>query len=146
MLDNILPVNMPTLYLTPFEQKLVRSDLLKEWKWTLSDETLQSYETTDELDARLKLLSKSRNVELERLSQKISAKLDMGESLENLPEDVSDEAFTLMLFGIGAMGMTALIEILSRDAKSQDDLFNMAALTAARHALLQANSSQAASK
>ncbi|HRH94141.1 MAG TPA: hypothetical protein PKV72_06460 [Candidatus Peribacteria bacterium] len=138
---------MPTLYLTPFEQKLVRSDLLKEWKWTLGTETLQSYETPEELDQRMKLLSRGNNAELEKLAKKITAKLDLGQELDKLmPEDVSDEAFTMLLFGIGALGMTALIEILGRDAKSQDDLFNMAALTAARHALLEANTAQGAAK
>lgn len=138
---------MPTLYLTPFEQKLVRSDLLQEWKWTLASETLQSYESPEELDQRMKLLSRGNNAELEKLSKKITAKLDLGEELGKLmPEDVSDEALTMLLFGIGALGMTALIEILGRDAKSQDDLFNMAALTAARHALLEANTAQGAAK
>lgn len=138
---------MPTLYLTPFEQKLVRSDLLQEWKWTLADEALQAYESPEELDMRMRLLSRGSNAELEKLSKKITAKMDLGQELEKLmPEDVSDEAFTMLLFGIGALGMTALIEILGRDAKSQDDLFSMAALTIARHALLEANTAQGVAK
>ncbi len=138
---------MPTLYLTPFEKKIVRSDLLQEWKWTLKDETLQSYESPSELDVRMKLLARGKNAELEKLVEKINAKLDLGEELDSLiPEGVSDEAFTMLLFGIGALGMTALIEILAHDAKSQDDLFNMAAITGARHALLEANMAQPAAQ
>lgn len=131
---------MPSLYLTQFEQKLLRSDLLQEWKWDLKDEQLEACESAEELDKRMKLLSKGMNPQMEKLVKKINAKLDLGERLNELaPEGVSDDAFALLLFGIGALGMTALIELLLRDAKSQDDLFDIAAITCARHALLQAN-------
>lgn len=133
---------MPSLYLTPFEQKLLRSDLLQEWKWELKEEKLEACETPAELDKRMKLLARGKNPQMEKLVQKINAKLDLGEKLTELtPEGVSDDAFALLLFGIGALGMTALVELLLRDAKSQDDLFDIAAITNARHALMKANRS-----
>lgn len=131
---------MMTLYLTAFEQKLLRSDMLKDWKWGLEEEFIGEFESTEELDARMKLISSGKFPEMQKLAAKISATMERGETLDSLlPDDFTDSAFLLLLFGIGTLGMSGLIEVLLQNAKSFDDLEGIAALSEARHILLQAN-------
>ncbi len=138
---------MQKMYLTEFEQKLLQTlhpSLFAAGKQSFVTETTDAYETPADLDSRMRILAQGEYPEIKKLADHVVAKLERGTSMEKfLPEDISDEALMLILFGIGALGMTAIIEFMIRDAHNEQQLQDIAEVTKARRMLLETNASVA---
>ncbi len=109
------------------------------FKGRVESETLDSFETEEELAERLSKTSYDQYPEVKGMIDKL---LTSG-NIDDLDfEKLSDGALDVLLFSIGACGISALIEISLQDEVSKDAVEAIATLSAARHRVLTVNSSK----
>ncbi len=131
-----------TFFLTADERRLFHAlprEVRTPWEESLIDEVLTAYETPADLRSRRQSMPFNRYPELKNLIEKIDASVPADElSFDALPA----EAVPLLLAAIGAAGVSAVIEALLKDdtaIRSSDDLEGVAALSRARHQMLEDN-------
>lgn len=129
--------------LTKEEQMLLTKlspDVQALFKGRVESETLDSYESEEELVERLTKSSYEKYPEVKTMLQKF---LDSGDVNDFSFDDLSDGALDVLLFSIGACGISALIEIsLQSDILDQEGAEAVATLATARHRVLTVNSSK----
>lgn len=134
---------MATLYLRACEQELVGnlpSDLAE--LLPIEEEASMEYETHTELVVRMRLVASDAHPEVRELVLNILETLQQGRDLDPLLlNTVPHESLPVVYFGMGALGLSALIEVLIPSVKTQSDLEGIAGLSKIRHLLLEANSS-----
>ena len=128
------------LHLTADERPLfdaLPDDVKGAWEGKLAEETLDAYETPEQLAVRLSVFDDQP--EVKRAVDAVFAALKDGASPDavELP-DMPEEVVPRVLFALGAGGMSALLQILLRSATA-DSLEGIAALSQARHLLLEQN-------
>jgi hypothetical protein len=106
----------------------------------VESETLESYESEEELVERLSKASYDKYPEVKAMLEKFTKSGDVNDfSFDTL----SDGALDVLLFSIGACGISALIEIsLQSDSLDKDAAEALATLSVARHRVLTVNSSK----
>ncbi|MAE68620.1 hypothetical protein CL635_02320 [bacterium] len=127
------------LHLTAVEKAVFEAlpDSLQEG-WTVVDETLDSYESERQIVMRYRLADFSAYPQVAVMVERIANGESPGDvSLNDLPDGVQKELY----FTMGARGVNALIQTLLPEMKSDDELAALAALSAARHKLLEINAS-----
>jgi hypothetical protein len=139
---------MDLLFLTPGERTHLFSKLpvsvQDAWKDRLREETLESYEPPEELRQRAKESAFSDHPGVKAMFEKMAKHMEEGKpgnpfdaiALDDFPED----AMPSFLFMIGACGTEFFIESLLREpGLTDEDMTNIAALSRARHQMLQMN-------
>lgn len=134
---------MATLYLRPVERKLFE-ELPTDLRETclVEEEGLASYERPSELVVRMRLVASDAHPEVRDFVLRMLKALQRGEEID--PEvlgDLPHDSLPVVYFGMGALGLSALIESVLPSVESAEDLEGLAALTKARHLLLEANAS-----
>lgn len=126
------------IILTLAEQSLYNllPDSLKEG-WSVKEETLSSYESERQIVMRHRLADFTAYPQVAVMVERIVN----GESFENfsisdLPDTIQNELY----FMIGARGVNALMQTLLSEITTDEDVVALAALSAARHKLLEINS------
>ncbi len=128
-----------TLHLTKNEQLWFNqfSDALKEG-WDVKEETLDSYETDEDLDIRYRLARFHAYAPLKKLIEEAkSGKPTMQMSLKDIPQ----EMIPTIMFTIGAKGIAAMMSVLLAKSATDEDIKALAQLSMLRHSILEANAS-----
>lgn len=134
---------MATLYLRTPEQELLEK-LSPDMKGAcdVEEETLTSYERPTDLVVRMRLVASDTHPEVRDFVLHMIEALQRGEDIEpNALDGLPQESLPIVYFGMGALGLCALIEVLLPVAESPEDLEGLAGLTKVRHLLLEANAS-----
>lgn len=129
----------PVLYLTQDEKKIFEnlSEALREG-WKIQDETINAYETDEQLAVRVSMADTDRWPELKKLMQEMKEGKEVNVTdIKSIPESAMPE----LLFTIGARGVTMLIYALMQKAKDDQDIEGLAAFSMLRHDLLETNAS-----
>lgn len=108
------------------------------FKDRIESEVLESYESEEELVDRLSKTSYDKYPEVKAMLDKLMTSGNLEEfDLEAMP----DGALDVLLFSIGACGISALVELSLQDTELDADAAEaIAALTKARHRVLTVNS------
>jgi predicted AlkP superfamily pyrophosphatase or phosphodiesterase len=128
--------------LTKEEQALLKKlapNVQALFKDRVEAESLTSFETEEELVERMSKASYEQYPEVKTMMEKLVQSGDMTDL--NL-EKLSDGALDVLLFTIGACGISALIELSLQDSVGKDDVEALATLSLARHRVLTVNSSK----
>lgn len=128
--------------LTKEEQALLKKlapNVQALFKDRVEAESLTSFETEEELVERMSKASYEQYPEVKTMMEKFA--------VTGNPEDLSfdklsDGALDVLLFSIGACGISALIEISLQEQVTQDEVDVIATLSAARHRVLTVNSAK----
>ncbi|OGJ72007.1 hypothetical protein A2454_05430 [Candidatus Peribacteria bacterium RIFOXYC2_FULL_55_14] len=134
---------MATLYLRPSERELLEKlPSALAGACAVEDEELTSFESTSELVVRMRLVASDAHPEVRDFVLGVLHDLQRGKeinpkALARLPH----ESLPVVYFGMGALGLCALIEVLFPSVRSREDLEGLAGLTKVRHLLLEANAS-----
>lgn len=130
---------MSTIFLTKEEQPLfakIAASLTEGW--TLETEDQTAYETPEVLEMRGNISPLRRHPAVKEIAEKVQ----IGEKIENLKmPELSDEDVAEFFFMIGAKGMTIFLEMLLKEAKTDDDLRLIGHISDLRHSLLETNAS-----
>jgi hypothetical protein len=131
-----------TLHFTPSElahyEKLPAA--LREG-WIVKEETGTAYETEEVLEIRRAMLRFQKNPSLQPLLEKLKQNIPLEQlTSKDLPEEILPDLF----FGMGARGVTVLIELAFGNVKDEEDVAGLAGLTKIRHDLLEANAKASA--
>ena len=134
---------MATLYLRAYEQELLEklpADVASVC--VVEEEGLAAYETPTELVVRMRLVASDVHPEVREFVLGILEKLQKGEDLDpKIFATLPHESLPIVYFGMGAIGLCALVEALFPEVKTGEDLEGLAGLTKMRHLLLEANAS-----
>lgn len=134
---------MHTLYLRACEQELCEKlppALCKEC--AMVEEELASYEHPRELVVRMRLVASDAHPEVRELVLSIQDALQRGRDIDPAVLNVvPHESLPIVYFGMGALGLSALIEVMLSQVKTPQDIAGIAGLTKIRHILLEANAS-----
>lgn len=137
--DNVVA----TLYLRPCEQEILENlpqDLISSY--LVEEEALTQYETPTELVVRMRLVASDTHPEVRELVLTILEVLQQGKPLDpSILSTVPHESLPVVYFGMGALGLSALIETVLPSVRQQSQLDGIAGLSKIRHLLLEANSS-----
>jgi hypothetical protein len=132
-----------TVYLTQDERTLfdaLPAALKKAHAKSVENETIDAYETDNELRTRLQSASFTKDPRALLLAEKIMHKASHNESMDDVTSDeMPEELLSSVLFGMGAVGIAGLVEAMLPDCENDDDFEAVAALTRARHKILVAN-------
>lgn len=136
---------MSTLYVTSEEKELFQAlpdSVTSAWDGDIEVETLESYESSSELIVRMRLVTSDGHPEVREFVFNTLEKLQNGGELHaNVLDDVPSESLPVVFFGIGAIGLAAIIEMTLHKVQDADDLDGLAALSLVRHIILQTNAS-----
>lgn len=130
---------MNTLHLTTEEQKWFETlpAALKEG-WTVEPETIDAYETAEELQVRLNITRMPKFPPVDKLLQKLRDGADIKDvNLDDLPEEMMPSFF----FAIGAKGVSIFMGALFKLAKDDEDVQALCAMSLIRHDILETNAS-----
>ena len=106
--------------------------------WSVIDETLDCFESERQIVMRYRLADFSAYPQVGVMVERIvNGESPADVSLNDLPDGVQKELY----FTMGARGVNSLIQTLLPDVNSDDELAALAALSAARHELLEINAS-----
>ncbi len=135
----------PVLHLRPNERKVFEglSDSIQE-EWKVDEETLESYERSEELEMRYRMASFD-DPALQTLCEEVKRAKDARDiekiagtvDFSSLPHAQVAELF----FILGTRVLSAMIRFTLERAESDEDLEGIAALTEIRHMLFEANTS-----
>ena len=130
---------MDTLYLTAHEKELIQS-LPAELQVSFELEELEAYETEEQLDIRMTMLAERDHLTLHefldgfRSAMEQEAEIDLS-FMQRFPNALIPE----LLFAMGAIGISAIIECVLPDAQTERHIEGVAALSSFRHRILEAN-------
>lgn len=133
------------LYLTTEEQEEffanLPQDIQKKWATLVRDETLDAYETAEELQKRMKESTMlQEHPELQAFFEKMSQQLASGKQVEQLSlDDMPEDAIPAFLYDVGASGVSVFIQMALQSDPQPEDMDGIAALSRARHHILQIN-------
>ena len=130
---------MNTIYLTAGEQNVFQnlSPALREG-WEVKEETLNAYETDEELDIRAHISRLSKHPAVAALMAQLKAGTPVQSlSINDIPEDILPTFY----FAIGARGVSTLIMILLSELATDEDMQGLSGFTAIRHDILETNAS-----
>ena len=137
---------MPSLlFLTVDERKEIferlEAGMKKAWEKSVREENIDAYESMEELQKRLSEADLGQFPGVEAALEKAIKQLAEGKKLEDVSlDDFPADAIPSFLYSIGACGTSALLEmILQEKGLSDEDLEGAAALSRARHRILQIN-------
>lgn len=126
------------IILTPAEQATYNAlqDSLKEG-WTVTEESLNCYESERQIVMRHRLADFTAYPQVAVMVERIVSGEEVEHiSLSDLPDGVQKEIY----FTMGARGVNALMQTLLKEITTDEDVVALAALSAARHKLLEINS------
>lgn len=104
--------------------------------WTVVDETLDCYETERQIAMRCRLADFTPYPQVAQFVERVAGGESPGNlSLNDLPDDVQKELY----FTMGARGVNAMMQGLLSVITNDDEVAALAALSAARHKLLEIN-------
>ncbi|PIQ76602.1 hypothetical protein COU78_02750 [Candidatus Peregrinibacteria bacterium CG10_big_fil_rev_8_21_14_0_10_49_24] len=111
-------------------------------RYTQEAEEGAQYESYRELIVRMRLVASDAHPEVRELVLTILEVLQRGKELDpHILSAVPHESLPVVYFGMGALGLSALIETVLPSVRTQSELDGVAGLTKIRHLLLEANSS-----
>lgn len=106
----------------------------------IETESLESFETPEQMRYRFDHCTLPKSPAFDVIAQKISTQVSAGEDIHDLNLTTLSAADLHSLFSmIGAVGVSAFIELGLCTCASSDDLRAIASLTHARHGLLLSN-------
>ena len=132
---------MATLILRAAEQELAEKlpDSLKD-TYLIEEESLTSYERPTDLVVRMRLVASDSHPEVRDVVLGMLDTLQKGGEIQpDVLDAIPHESLPIVYFGMGALGLCALIEALIPSIETQEDLEGIAALTKVRHLLLESN-------
>ncbi len=141
--------NDDTFYIVDEELALLTPAAKKAWENRLKKETLTAYETPAQIDARMKAVNYAQYPELQKQIDGYVSAIKAGKAPKLEFNNFPEEAVGSFLFSIGASGMSFYIHLYLQDKKTQENAEVMeavAALSRARHTMLQKNEAVFATK
>lgn len=119
----------------------VPAKLKSAWEKKVLEETIDAYETPEELKRRMETPAFDKYPEAKAFAEKVAKKMEAGGSIDDVPfSDFPKEAIPTLLYNLGACGVTALMELAFQQPELDEDVLeDMAALSRARHRILQIN-------
>ncbi len=127
---------MQTLLLTHDEQALYKGLSAELQTASVQDETIDAFESNDELALRYQMATFDRDPSVKNLLQYVrEGKYDQVDL-----ESISPEILPDLYFTMGARGLSALAQSVLSTANSAEDLEQLEAITLIRHEILLANS------
>jgi hypothetical protein len=136
---------MGTMFLTTSERAVFDAlprALREGWVERTKEEGGTAYESEKQRETRLRIVAEEykRYPHLQRIAEGALKQVAEGKGPEDLSlEEIPQDALMPLLFSLGASGVSALIEALLGDVKSDEDLSGIAALSEVRHAILESN-------
>jgi hypothetical protein len=133
------------LYLTAEEKKLFFNKLpdaiRKSWELSLKEETIDAYETAQELEKRGEEVARDPDAAQPEFARMLNAHLESGKGLDDVPiADIPPNILYDGFYQMGASGLSAFIQLSLQDADIEDqDMIGIATLTLVRHHVLEAN-------
>jgi hypothetical protein len=130
------------LYLTATERSAfdaLPTTMRETWSAFVQVENGTAYETSQELEERLKTMPLKRFPKVAAYAQRAWLALQSGQDLEPLGHDLPQESLPVLLHVMGATGISKLIEHLLSDVKVANDLQAIARFSDVRHMLLKTN-------
>lgn len=134
------------LYLTQEEidnifEKLP-AKIQKTWKKRLQVETIDAYETEQELTARLNKTKYDDIPGMEAFAKHAVTALSSDDVESASPAGIPEAAYPRFFYSIGACGMSAMLEIAMQDPKISNEIMEtVAGMSFVRHIILEANAS-----
>lgn len=135
---------METIYLTKEEKEIFDSlpaGSKNRWLDRVQRETIDAYETPEELERRMIGARYERFPQVRRIVDDMIHASAEGKSINDVSvEDFPDEAVPTFLYGIGALGMSAIIKAQLQEVRLNDALLEtIGALSRSRHLVLKSN-------
>ncbi len=135
---------METLLLTKSENALfgkVPKSITDAWGGTVTMETNDSFETEDLLQTRLQTLKELKNrPAVANLVKKAVEEIESTGDIARVDfSHLDEETLHLYFSGIGALGVSALIEFGLQEVASPEDLKALSYVSHIRHGLLESN-------
>ncbi len=131
------------VHLTADEQKLFEAlpaAVKAVFKKRIETEIIDAYETEAELKERLRNASFTSDPRARLLAEKVMHKLARSENLDDLSlDELPEQVLSSVLYGMGAVGISAIIELMLADAKNTETVEAIGLLSRARNKVLRAN-------
>ncbi len=134
-----------TLFLNAEEMAVFRKmpvAVQSAWKSHVKSETLTSYETSEQMDARMRAVNYDKYPKAKAIIDACFEQMKAGKTPNVSMEDFPENALDAFLFALGASGISFLMESLMCDPKvvvNTEAMEGIAALSRVRHDTLDAN-------
>ncbi len=117
------------------------AEIRSAWEANLREEVIDAYETTEELEKRMAQSQLGKSPAVQALIKDVSDHMAEGKSIENISiAGIPDDLVPDFLYSIGASGVSALLQMMLQSPKLKPkDMESIAALSRARHRILQIN-------
>lgn len=133
------------LFLTGEERKEIwprLPDVIKqEWESRVREEIIDAYESAEELEKRMAQSQLGKSPAMQALIQDVAQNMVDGKSIQDVSvAGIPDDLVPDFLYSIGACGVSALLQMMLQNPELKaKDMEQVAALSRARHRILQIN-------
>ena len=117
------------------------AEIRSVWEPGVREEVIDAYENAQELEKRMAQSQLGKSLAMQVLIKDVSDHMAEGKSIENISiAGVPDDLVPDFLYTIGASGVSALLQMMLQSPKLHPkDMESIAALSRARHRILQIN-------